>query len=91
METNNTFKVIRVTDWNYVVSRVLGASKRAARDTPKALAVKCNACDHQFVARESSSMTSGTFFPLLGSAGAVQIYCPHCEANGNVDGSAIPS
>lgn len=36
------FTILRVTEWNYVTSRVIGASNKPERDTAKAIAVKCN-------------------------------------------------
>lgn len=89
MEAKPTFTVLRVTEWNYTVSRALGAPRRPERDTPKTLAVRCNACGQQFIARESQTQSEGTFCPLL--SGAVQIYCSGCDANDTVEGSAIPS
>ena len=75
-EQGKGFTVIEVSEWNMVRSRVLGASQKPMRDTPRAVKVKCNECGTTFVATESNSGNPGTFLPTIGH---MLITCRKCE------------
>ncbi len=80
-EEKPIFEILRVVEWNYVRSRLLGASQKPEKDSPRAIAVKCNRCSARFEARESNSGRKGTF---LGTLGGMQIICAKCGTEDTV-------
>lgn len=68
-DEEKVFTILAVTKWNFVVSRVLGASRKSEKDTPQVIRVKCDKCGMTFEARESNSGRRGTF---LGTLGGIQ-------------------
>lgn len=86
-DEEKVFTILGVVRWNYVVSRVLGASGKPERDTPQVIRVKCRRCGTAFKARESESGRPGTF---LGTLGGMHITCAKCEAEETVANAAIP-
>lgn len=86
-DEEKVFEIVGVSKWNYVTSRVLGASQRPERDTPQVIQVKCGKCKRRFEARESNSGRPGTF---LGTLGGMHITCA-CGAEETVSNSEVPS